>query len=65
MPIELSRRSVVVVALSILTLGSAIAQDGKSYPAKPVRMIVGYPPAGAVDIMARLIATRLGETLGQ
>src|SRR5882757_9617713 len=35
------------------------------YPTRPVRFLVGYPPGGATDIMARLIGQRLSEKLGQ
>jgi len=35
------------------------------YPTQPVRIIVGYPPGGATDAMARLIAQQLSERLGQ
>jgi tripartite-type tricarboxylate transporter receptor subunit TctC len=42
--------------------GSAIAQQ---YPVKPIRMIVPFPPGGSVDTVARLIAPKMSETLGQ
>src|SRR6059058_1699513 len=35
------------------------------YPAKPVRMIVAYPPGGGTDIVGRMVAQKLGESLGQ
>ena len=37
----------------------------QSYPARPVRLIVGYPPGGVTDITARLIAPWLSDRLGQ
>ena len=45
-----------------LSIGSASALD---YPTRPVRFVVGYPPGGATDIIARLIGQRLSERLGQ
>ncbi|HEY2335858.1 MAG TPA: tripartite tricarboxylate transporter substrate binding protein [Burkholderiales bacterium] len=46
----------------VLFAGSAFAQ---SYPTKPIRMMVAFPPAGPVDLIARLVAPKLGEILGQ
>jgi tripartite-type tricarboxylate transporter receptor subunit TctC len=37
----------------------------QTYPSRPVRIIVGYPPGGATDAMGRLIAQQLSERLGQ
>jgi tripartite-type tricarboxylate transporter receptor subunit TctC len=42
---------------------TALAQD--LYPSRPIRMIVAYPPGGAVDVMARSVAQKLQESLGQ
>ena len=41
---------------------SAVAQD---YPARPVRLLVGFPPGGGMDTIARVIAPKLQEALGQ
>lgn len=52
-------------ALAALTLisGGALAAD--SYPARPVRLIVGYPPGGSTDIAARMIGQRLTPIFNQ
>jgi tripartite-type tricarboxylate transporter receptor subunit TctC len=57
----LTRRALVTAAGALLT-HSALAQD---YPTRPVRIIVPYPPGGATDVLARLVAARLGEDLKQ
>ena len=48
--------------LAASPLSKALAAD---YPARPVKWVVGYPPGGATDILARLIGQRLSERLGQ
>lgn len=42
----------------------AYAQDAKTYPTKPIRMLVPYAPGGTTDFAARVIGTKLSETLG-
>ena len=51
----------------ILLLAGAIIDNGfaQNYPTKPVRLILGFPPGGGVDIVARQITSKLGEQLGQ
>jgi len=51
-----------MVAVGMLVAGAAGAQQ---YPAKTVRMLVGYAPGGGTDIMARVVAQKLSEGLNQ
>ena len=44
---------------------AAHAQDAAGYPARPVKIIVPFAPAGPTDVMARLIAQKLSESLGK
>ena len=59
-----SRRSFCAAAASALALG-ATGAFAQPFPGKPIRLIVGFPPGGGVDIIARAISQRLGEKLGQ
>jgi tripartite-type tricarboxylate transporter receptor subunit TctC len=52
-----------VAALAFVALASpAQAQEG--YPAKPIRLVVGFPPGGGMDLSARVYAAKLQEPLG-
>jgi tripartite-type tricarboxylate transporter receptor subunit TctC len=51
-----------IVAMVLLLAGTALAQP---YPSKPIRMLVAFPPGGPVDVVARLIAPKITDTLGQ
>ena len=58
------------VAVSALALFAALASlpasaQGVNWPTKPVRFVVPFPPGGTVDPIARLIAVRLTESMGQ
>jgi len=55
-----ARRLAALLALSLAAL-SAAAQ----YPSRPIRLLVPNPPGGATDTLARLVAPKLGEALGQ
>ena len=48
----------------VLFFGSAHAQTSP-YPNKPIKIIIPFPPGNTTDLMARLIAPRLSERLGQ
>lgn len=49
----------------LLGMGPALAQPEAAWPAKPLRLIVPFPPGGAADSIGRLVALKLGERLSQ
>ena len=48
--------------LGLLSSAAAAAQD---YPAKPVKLVVGFPPGGNVDVVGRIVAQKMSEGLSQ
>ncbi|MEN9995615.1 MAG: hypothetical protein RL462_391 [Pseudomonadota bacterium] len=51
--------------MALLAGGSLAAQTTANYPNKPVKIVVGYAPGGAVDVVARTLGQSLGASLGQ
>lgn len=52
------------VATIVALAGTASAQ-GVSWPAKPITMIIPFPPGGTLDVVGRMLAAKLGQQLGQ
>jgi tripartite-type tricarboxylate transporter receptor subunit TctC len=62
-------RYLLLLACAVLLPSLALAQatstsSGQAYPAKPLRMIIPFPPGGPTDLMGRIAADRLGKGLG-
>jgi tripartite-type tricarboxylate transporter receptor subunit TctC len=55
-------RMVAALVALVLTAASSLAQD---YPSKSVRVVVGFAAGGPTDVIARIVAQKLSDTLGQ
>jgi len=60
-----SRRGLFCVAAALAALACESAQGQDAYPSQTVRIVVAYSPGGAVDTIARKIAQKLSEQMGQ
>ena len=58
-------KSVLPAALLVICAVSPSLAHAQSYPNKTIRMIVPFPAGGATDIVARLVAQKLGDSVGQ
>ena len=59
------KHTLICIALagaSLMSAGHALAQ---TYPNKPIRMVVGFPPGGGNDLLARTVSPKLSELVGQ
>jgi len=62
LPLPIRRLALPVAALALASAGLAV--QAQTYPARPVTLVVPYPPGGTADILARSVGQKLGERLG-
>ena len=58
-------KHVALAAFACVALTAPLLATAQPWPAKPVRIIVNFPPGGAADVIARAVAPGLGDALGQ
>src|SRR5690349_9554115 len=57
------RRALLALGAALPAIGPAFGQP--TYPVKPIRLVVGYTPGGGNDLIARIVAAKLQDKLGQ
>jgi tripartite-type tricarboxylate transporter receptor subunit TctC len=61
----MTRTALVAVLLAGLGIAAQQAHAQSNYPQRPIRLVVGFPPGGATDILARILQQHMPESIGQ
>src|SRR5690349_16905535 len=62
---KFTRPRIAAVLLSTMSAFAAFCTSAQTYPSKPIRVLVGFPPGGNSDFVARAVGRGLGELWGQ
>ena len=60
-----SLRHLTGIAIGCLVLAAAMPVQAQPYPSRPIRFVVAFPPGTTTDVVARIVALRVGDRLGQ
>jgi len=63
--VRLGRAAWIIAASLVLAALPSAGSAQEAWPARPISLVVTYPPGGGADLMARLVAPKMSETLGQ
>ena len=64
-PWRLQLRVMLKRLFTLTLMWGALAANAQSFPSKPIKMVVPFPAGGTVDFFARVVSTKLSESLGQ
>lgn len=59
------RRTYCIALLAFGALAGVAYAAQPVYPIRPVRLVIGFPPGGSIDVLARIVAPRLSGAFGQ
>jgi tripartite-type tricarboxylate transporter receptor subunit TctC len=62
---RIGKRLFILVAATVACIALPLGANAQEYPSKPIRLIIGFPPGGITDLLARVLAQGLQENLGQ